>query len=630
MNKILYFFILFVSSISFGQSFHFQAIPSNLLKDAYAVVRFNETSVDLVNNNLMKISKNVAITVLDKSGDRYASAYAHYNPNTKIDLAEATLYNAQGQQVKKFKSKDFQDMSAVSSGQMYTDDRVKYLNFTPISYPYTLHYQINVSTKNTLFIPKWFPIDNEHLAIEKSIYQFSNKTAAHIRSKEYNFKGSNIIREGNENNFTYRITDIPAVIEEEKMLPWNKIFPYVVFASNTITYDGVSGEFDNWESYGKWSYDHLVANRLDLTPQQKSQYQTMVAGAKSEKEKIEILYKHLQQKVRYIGVQLGIGGFSPFPASYVESKSYGDCKALSNYMIAMLDAVDIKGYHTVLHAGDREDISEDFMYQQGNHMIVYVPLRDEEIWLEATSQDTAFNYLGNFGSNRKVLIYSEEGGRVIDSQQLGLNENMLSVQGEAKLSSDGRMNFNFTEESSGLLYDNAYRYGTYAPKDLEASLKRKFNHLHGVTIEEKEFENNWKEAKFIANYKLNIPTYAKKQGNMFIFNLIPVNQEQTSIKKVKSRTFDFTIDYAYIDEISYTLTIPNFMEQEIIFEPIHLSTEFGVYSLTMDKMDPNHYKITRRYQQFEGIFSKDKYNDYVDFRRQISGYDQAKILIDLK
>lgn len=377
-------------------------------------------------------------------------------------------------------------------------------------------------------------------------------------------------------------------------------------------------------------YDHLVANRLDLTPLQKSQYQTMVSGAKSEKEKIEILYKHLQQKVRYIGVQLGIGGFSPFPASYVETKSYGDCKALSNYMIAMLDAVDIKGYHTVLHAGEREDMSEDFMYQQGNHMIVYVPLKDEDIWLEATSQDTAFNYLGNFGSNRKVLIYGEEGGRVIPSQELGLNENRLTVQGEAILSIDGELKINFSEESKGLLYDNAYRYSTYAPKDLEASLKRKFNHLHGVTIEKNEFTNNWRDAIFIANYKLNIPSYAKKQGNMFIFNLIPINQEQTSIKKVKERTFDFMIYYAYIDEVSYNLTIPNAIKQGIVFEPIMISTEFGNYSLKIDKINENQYKISRIYQQLEGIFSKEKYNDYVDFRRQISGYDQSKILIDFK
>lgn len=253
MNKILYFFILFVYSISFGQSYPFQTIPPNLLKDAYAVVRFNETSVDLVGNNLMKISKNVAITVLDKAGDRYASAYAHYNPNTKIDLAEATLYNAEGELVKKFKAKDFQDTSAVSSGQMYTDDRVKYLNFTPTSYPYTLHYRINISTKNTLFIPKWFPIDNEHLAIEKSTYQFSNKTTARIRSKEYNFNRYSIERKGDENNFTYHIKNISAVIEEEKMPQWTKVFPYVVLASNSISYDGVSGNFDNWESYGKWS-----------------------------------------------------------------------------------------------------------------------------------------------------------------------------------------------------------------------------------------------------------------------------------------------------------------------------------------------------------------------------------------
>lgn len=197
----------------------------------------------------------------------------------------------------------------------------------------------------------------------------------------------------------------------------------------------------------------------------------MVKDAKSDEEKVQILYKHLQNKVRYIGVQLGIGGLSPFPNSYVESKSYGDCKALSNYMIGMLDAVNIKSYHTILFAGNPIDIDEQMMYQQGNHMFVYVPLNGKDIWLEATSQTAPYNYLGDFAGNRKVLIVDEKGGKIIPSQQFRTEDNELFVNGNATLLADGTLNFNFSETSKGLIYENFSRFNQLSEKDLDVRLK---------------------------------------------------------------------------------------------------------------------------------------------------------------
>ena len=55
---------------------------------------------------------------------------------------------------------------------------------------------------------------------------------------------------------------------------------------------------------------------------------------KDPREKINVLYDFLQKNTHYISIQLGIGGWQPFPADYVAAKRYGDCKALSNYMIA--------------------------------------------------------------------------------------------------------------------------------------------------------------------------------------------------------------------------------------------------------------------------------------------------------
>ena len=511
---------------------------------------------------------------------------------------------------------------------MYTDDRIKYLNYTPTNYPYTIHYKIVTTNKNTLWIPRWSPIRAANLSIEKSSYQFVNKTSSTIRLKEDNFKGFDIAKTGDNNNLSYSLNNVLAFNEEDQMVGSQKIFPRAILASNQINIDGVKGNFDNWNDYGKWTFDNLIRSKLDFTPSQKLTFQNMVKDAKSDEEKVQILYKHLQNKVRYIGVQLGIGGLSPFPNSYVESKSYGDCKALSNYMIGMLDAVNIKSYHTILFAGNPIDIDEQMMYQQGNHMIVYIPLNGKDIWLEATSQTAPYNYLGDFAGNRKVLIVDEKGGKIIPSQQFKTEDNQLFVNGNATLLADGTLNFDFSETSKGLIYENFARFNQLSEKDLDVRLKNRFSYLQGISFKKKEFNNDWKNAVFTSNFEFSAPNYAKIQGNNIILNIIPVNKEETSVKKMKDRKFDFNIETGYVDEVSYTLTLPSGYKLPQKFDAITVKSAFGEYQLEINPKENNAFEIKRIYKQFSGTFSKEKYNEYVEFRRQISGYDNTKLLLE--
>ncbi|WP_313375977.1 DUF3857 domain-containing protein [Chishuiella sp.] len=629
MNKFILLSLFFTTSFSFSQEYAVDKIPEKLVDNSYAVVRKNYESIQLTKVDELKYTEDVVITVLNKAGDNYVGARTNYNPNVKIDIFEASLIDSNGKEIKKFKSKDFNDQSYITGGQLYTDERIKYLNFTPISYPYTLHYKIVSTMKNTLFIPRWIPISAPNLAIEKSIYQFENKTNSTIRLKENNFEHFPIVKSGDINDLKYELDNIAAFTEEDQMISPRDFFPSIVLASNQINIDGKKGTFDNWNDYGKWYYENLIQGKLDFTPAQKVYFQDLVKNAKTDREKVQILYKHLQNKVRYISVQLGIGGLSPFPASYVESKSYGDCKALSNYMISMLDAVGIKAYHTILYAGNQPiDIDDKMMYQQGNHMIVYVPLNGENIWLEATNQTAPFNYLGDFAGNRKVFIVENKGGKIIPAQQFNTEDNQLLVNGKASLNLDGTLNFEFTETSKGLLYESFAGFSQLSEKDLDVRLKNRFSNFPGISFKTKKFTNNWENAIFTSDFNLSIPNYAKIQGNNIIINMIPINREETSVKKSKDRVFDFKIGTGYIDEVSYILSLPSGYTMPTSFEPINVKSIFGEYTLIITPKDKTNFEIKRRYKQFSGKFSKDKFNDYVNFRRQIAGYDNSKLLLE--
>lgn len=87
------------------------------------------------------------------------------------------------------------------------------------------------------------------------------------------------------------------------------------------------GSASNWEELGRWFYHDLYKNQVQLPEKTKEQMKQLTKNATTDKEKARLIYQYMQDKTRYISVQLGIGGFMPTKAEEVDRVGYGDCKA---------------------------------------------------------------------------------------------------------------------------------------------------------------------------------------------------------------------------------------------------------------------------------------------------------------
>lgn len=154
----------------------------------------------------------------------------------------------------------------------------------------------------------------------------------------------------------------------------------------------------------------LIQDRDVLDVSTIEKIKSLVAGVTNPIEKAKIVYKFVQDKTRYISVQIGIGGWEPIAANQVDKVGYGDCKGLTNYTKALLDAVGITSYFTLVYAQQKRNIVKDFSSMQGNHAILNIPNNGNDIWLECTSQTISFGFLGDFTDDRDVLVVTPEGG----------------------------------------------------------------------------------------------------------------------------------------------------------------------------------------------------------------------------
>jgi Domain of Unknown Function with PDB structure (DUF3858)/Transglutaminase-like superfamily len=183
---------------------------------------------------------------------------------------------------------------------------------------------------------------------------------------------------------------------------------------------GISGNQKDWTSFGNWFYS-LNKGLDDLPESEVQKVHELINGISDKKLIIKRLYEYLQDNTRYIGVQIGIGGYKSFPAAYVASKKYGDCKGLANYMRALLKAAGIPSQLALIAAGNREEtykIIDTFAASQFNHVILLVPLEKDTVWLECTSKTNPAGYLGTFTQNRYALITDENKSKLIKTPAL--------------------------------------------------------------------------------------------------------------------------------------------------------------------------------------------------------------------
>ncbi|RZK81116.1 MAG: DUF3857 domain-containing protein, partial [Pedobacter sp.] len=394
----LYFFMIFSAfgnSQAFGQKaedYNVDLIPPNLKQRSNAVIRNESTVVDMRSQDNVILTVKQVITVLNKNAERNAALVLHYDQNTSIRSVKGQILNASGNLTGKFSLSNFIDQSAVSNFSLYEDSRIKYYNPSVHTYPYTVIYDYEVRFKQNLNIPTWYPIPDLNLSVEKSTYSFISKTEDKIRIKEYNYSGQQQITEKDKTTTrTWQVSN-QAALYPEPYAKQKDMLTRVKIAAQNFTYYGHASTYQNWEQLGKWIYDDLIKDRQQLNDKTTQQIKALVKDAGSDKEKAKRIYEYVQKKTRYISVQVGIGGYQPFPASEVDELSYGDCKALVNYTQSLLKIADINSYYCVVNAGDiKESLDPTFAsMDQANHIILCVPLKGDTTWLECTSQDTPY------------------------------------------------------------------------------------------------------------------------------------------------------------------------------------------------------------------------------------------------
>ena len=411
LNLLFVFTLLFQTSYSQDTYTNISNIPVELKENADAVIRNSSTNINILSDNKMVVNQKQIITVLNQNGDAIMDTHLFYGDDTKINNISLVIFDALGNQIEKISKSKFIDVNATDGFSLYNDDRIIYVDYTPNTYPYTAIFEYEYKTASTALAPRWYPINSYNVSVQNSSYTIHNPNHLNIRSKESNFEDYNI-KKVSKDGIDYIMKNQPAIKYESHSDYYFNVLPNLLISLENFTLKGIKGQATDWKSFGKWINDELLAGKTKLNQTTIIKAKNLIKNAKNDIEKAKILYNYMQSKTRYISVQIGIGGWQPANASEVDKTGYGDCKALTIYMKALLEAVGVPSYYTIVYTGKKRHINSDFPSIQGNHAILNIPNKNNDVWLECTSQTLPFGFLGDFTDDRNVLVITPNGGEI--------------------------------------------------------------------------------------------------------------------------------------------------------------------------------------------------------------------------
>lgn len=628
------YYLVLLCFLSFAltsqNSYAVDSIPSILKENVDAVIRLDKTEFKIKDKGNAVLNTHYVVTIFNERGaDNQSRYYTHYDKLNKVLDISGKVYDKNGERIYKLSKKDIYDVSASARSNDVTDNRIKIAEFDNKSFqfPYTIEFESSEETTNMMFYPSEYFYPSERLSVQEKTLIIETPKDFEFRYKEKKMPNKvNLVTEKNKNIYTWTIKNILG--SEYEIHTPDDFYPEIITAPKSFSVEGYDGDIELWSDIGKFIYK-LNEGRDVLPDAIKSKVIDLVNNEKDTLKKIELLYQFLQNNTRYMSIQLGIGGWQTMTAAHVAQTGYGDCKALSNYMKALLKEAGIKSYLALIRAGaDIEDVDPLFPSMRFNHVINCVPLRNDTIWLECTSQTNHLGYMGSFTGNRKALLVMPDGAALVNTIKYNAADNTKITTASIVLDNTNNASAQIKISYQGILKER--KEYLIQEKNEEKLKKMLQNLIHAPSFDINKFTVNELKSKtprLQTSLEISIQKMGNKTGGFFFLKPNLFNNQAFVVSETKQRKSDFYLNpnnYQQSEIDSLIFQLPKNLVPDKLPESVIIKTPFGEYVSTVTFNDGILYYY-RKLIQYSGYFVAKDYAAFKEFCKAVNKNDNQQI-----
>jgi hypothetical protein len=392
----------------------------------------------------------------------------------------------------------------------------------------------------------------------------------------------------------------------------------------------------SWQDIGKW-YAALTTDRRLVSPEIKQKVLDLTAGSKDTLSKLRALTGFTQKEIRYVAIEVGIGGYQPHPADSVYVNRYGDCKDKATLLAAMLHEIGIDSFYVLVNTR-RGVIAPD--YPPGlnfNHVILAIPLpadvQDNDLLaivthprygrlllFDPTSTLTPLGYLPSVEQANYGMLAAADGGELIRMPLLPAVVNRLGRAAHLTLSPDGSIAGSVEEIRQGNLAEMSRSrllaaQGADRAKVIESFLG---SFLPNFRLTAASLGNLEQYDKiFVLNYQFSVPNYAQSAGDLLLVRPRILGEKASTILEEKDRKYGIEFETATSETDLFEVTLPPGYVPDELPRPLKIDYDFATYSSKVEMTDGNVLRYTRSYQMKDVMIPPARLGDLKKFFHEI-------------
>lgn len=598
-------------------------IASDIEAKTSAVLDSSSTLIEIRALDRMYITEFRRVEIRDEEGYRYCVYKDYENTFRKIKKLKYTVYAKNGNRIRTFGLHDAVDVMFNAPYEV-ADTRTLILDPGYRSFPFFVEIETVIAYDEFLDFPEWMPRFSYDLEVKSATLVLQCPTNYRFMSKSFNFSpGDSTMSEvDGVKTYLWKLRDLPAVAQYSNDRVFARDQTRVILSPFAFRMGGLSGTYSTWANFGDW-YLALNEGPHVLSERTKRDLQEIRQNSTDEKDLIRNVYRYMQQKTRYVSIQLGIGGFKALPVEKVDKDGYGDCKALTHYMRALLDEVHVASHYVLAKAGqDVPDVISDLPSNQFNHIFLAVPHLTDTTWLECTSQVVPASYLGTFTDDRNVLWITPAKSRIIRTPRYSASESTCKTNSEVRLDRDGNAVITISRTQAGFYFDEMLAYNSMSAAQQEHYNLSKFSYPD-FSIQSFKYSVQPEKQLLALDYELKVNALASRAGDRILLPLNIFGSDKTVALDLLNHKAEINRAFTLLDTTE--ILVPEGFHVAALPEREHAATPYGIIEITVSVGEPGRFVISRKLILNKGSYSGDEFAKFHDFIKTVRGFDRIKI-----
>ena len=576
--------------------------------DVNAVILLDD-NVTIVKDNgdLVRRGRRVLRILRPEGRERAATYWVEYNADSKVNYLRGWSITPKGQEYET-KTSDVMERN-ISTYEVYSDAKIKALRVPGADVGTVVGFEYEQQERPYVFQDSWMFQHSE--PVEQSHYELRLASGWRFKSAWMNHKEEKPKEENGA--IQWNLSDIPRIEDEPRMPPARGLAGGVVFTF--FNEKNPAKSYRNWSELGAW-FTQLSSSVRDASPGLSQKVQELAPSNLPLMQRIKSLASFAQHDVRYVAIEVGVGGYRPHTAGDIFNHRYGDCKDKATVLSSMLAQIGVKSYYIIVNA-TRGVVTRDSPPTPGgfNHMILAIALPEASyskplpamyehpqlghlLIFDPTNDFVPFGQIPPYEQDNYGLLVAEQGGELIHMPLSPPESNGINRTAKLTLLPDGTLQGDIEETYVGF---NAMLGRMFLQNESENERKKAIERIIGSSLGNFQLDHyelvnaSDIDQDLIIRFKFSAAHYAKNAGSMLLVRPRVVGELAGPWDPNKPRHYAYDFRAPFLDRDSIEISLPPGFQVDELPEPAKASFPFAQY-VSKTENSGSVLKYTREYR----------------------------------